>query len=340
MTMQYRVTEKKKAEIDSLTTKVQDTEYLVAQLQSVVSSLSEKSSEFTTFLADAEAGKETALNNFNLVKSVVNTIRNLTRATNRVNTQTSSADRKIKKTAKKMSQLISQLIFSAEIVDKLAQLIDKKKASNPLISDELVKVITTATADANNAVATTLTALQSCYATSSSAQESTQITSLEFSQSISLYSLITGDNKSKDNINDLKKAEKDITAAEVKVDLARKMITRAGTDTEKLAAAEIVLEKAEAELKDALIQLEEAKQSIDRDINQFSGNTQPGSKSLLALLTEAYKKAKQKYDTSLKANNGVTKELEEANAKLASATIRLNSLKAGLAAATAAAMAA
>ena len=62
--------------------------------------------------------------------------------------------------------------------------------------------------------------------------------------------------------------------------------------------------------------------------------------ALQIVLKQAYKTAIKKYDAALKANNAVTRQLNAAQANLTNATIKLNSLKAGLDAATAATLAA
>ncbi|MBV1873603.1 MAG: hypothetical protein KUG80_02415 [Gammaproteobacteria bacterium] len=188
----YAITEQKKAELDALETAVKEGEYKVEQLQSVVSSLQDKSTEFTGFLTDAENSKEIALTNYNLVKSVANTVNELKHNANIVKAQTSNAENKLKITANNVAELIKQLIFSSEIIDKLAQLIIKKKSLNVLISDELVTIINTATTDANEAVAATLLALKSCYAAMATGEESMDISALEYKQSMILYQLLTG----------------------------------------------------------------------------------------------------------------------------------------------------
>ncbi len=70
--------------------------------------------------------------------------------------------------AENINSVINKLIYSAESINKLANLVVRKKAQNPLISDELVSMITTAGTDANNAVAVTLVALKSAFGGTSS----------------------------------------------------------------------------------------------------------------------------------------------------------------------------
>jgi hypothetical protein len=309
-----------------------------------------------------------------------------------------------------VSLLIEQLIFSVEIVDKLALMINKKKASRTIISNELVAIITAASADANNAVATTLTALNSCYAAMASGSEANKITILECIQGFELYGLISGDQDSIKNItaavSKIKKAQQDAaayqnvpaaTSQSTSDSLSAALANLARTQLEvesKLIAneqAERLSEQAEHKdepyfkqyeaateaLTKAQAAADKAQQLVDTlTAGKVSGNTadknqapvgaqdnlaaaiemfqnivasigfkviEPDEQtptSLYFLLDKANKKAKEKYDAALNASGLVNRELAQAQANLISATVMLNSLKAGLAAATAAAMAA
>ncbi len=72
ITRKYGVTERKKAELDALTTMVTDAQFDVQQYQAIVNSLTEKSQNFQGFLSAAEANKQLALSNKNTVDSLVN----------------------------------------------------------------------------------------------------------------------------------------------------------------------------------------------------------------------------------------------------------------------------
>jgi len=272
----YAINDKKQAKLNDLTFKIAQTQYQVDQLQSIVTSLTQKNDDFTALLLDAQNRRDTALSNLNMVNQVTAGIKNMLSNTEMVRDDTDRADKKIEETAKHLSTLINQLIFSVEIIEKLAQLVNKKKASGKIISNELVKTITAASADANNAVAVTLTALNSCYVAKTSGSEAKNITKLEYEQSTELYELIT-----------LGKTD---NAPET-------------GDASKSAPAK----------------------------------KQP---SLSALLLAANHDAIEKYNAAATASNLVTQELAQAQTGLNNATVKLNSLKAGLSAATAAAIAA
>lgn len=186
------ITEQKKAELDQLKTDVTNAQYLVNELQANVTSLGEKSAEFNDFLNTAQADEQTALINLDLVKSVVNTVKGLEQNAKLVMNQTQVANEKVKLTARNMTTMIEQLIFSADIVDKLAKLIDNKKSLNQLISDELVTTVTLATKDANVAVSASLTALKSCFAALATTEEAHKITMLGAKQGDDLYQTLTG----------------------------------------------------------------------------------------------------------------------------------------------------
>ncbi|MFI3119452.1 MAG: hypothetical protein QX203_05705 [Methylococcaceae bacterium] len=276
MNIKHAINDRKQAELNALTFGIAQTQYQVAQLQSIVTSLTQKNDDFTALLLDAEKRRDTASSNLNMVNQVIAGIKNILGNTDMVRDVTEQADDKIRQTAEHLSTLIKQLIFSVEIIEKLAQLVNKKKASGKIITNELVKTITAASADANNAVAVTLTALTSCYVAKTSGNEAKNITWLECEQSSELYELITQGKT--DN-------------------------TPETGDADTSAPAE----------------------------------KQP---SLLALLTIAKEESITKYNAAFTASNSVTQELAQAQTGLNNATVKLNSLKLGLAAATAAAIAA
>jgi hypothetical protein len=75
----YAINEKKQAELDSLSAQILRVQYQVEQLQTVVNSLTQKNTDYETFLADAENNRATALNNLNQVKLVLEGIKEMNR---------------------------------------------------------------------------------------------------------------------------------------------------------------------------------------------------------------------------------------------------------------------
>lgn len=188
----YGVTERKKQELDELSQKVLNAESSVEQLEAIVSSLTTKSNKLQADLATAETNKAKALSNKDLVNEVVENLLALKNNSEITFNETVLAESKIKTVSKEVSNLIDKLIFSAEIINKLGNLVVRKKATNPLISDELVTMVTTASADANNAVALTLVALQSVFTAQATTKESEAAVALEMLQAVKLYEFVIG----------------------------------------------------------------------------------------------------------------------------------------------------
>lgn len=195
----YGVTERKKAELDQLSNEVLDAQYSADQLQAVVTSLTDKSARFATFLASAEQDKQQALNNKNMLEALVQSAHDLKSNSKIAFTNVVLADAQTKDVAIGMKKVTDRLIYSAEVIDKLSNLIVRNKAANPLISNDLVSIITQAGKDANNAVALTLVALNSTFASQASSLEAEATSALEYIQSMKLYEILTGtDNEGKD----------------------------------------------------------------------------------------------------------------------------------------------
>ncbi len=190
----YGITERKKAELDQLSNQVIDAQYDVNQLQAVVTALTEKSEKFAGFLIITEQDKAQALSNRNLLDSVVQNALDLKSNSEISFNETVGADSQTKEVAIEVKKLIDKLIYSAEVINKLSNLVIRKKAMNPLISDELVSIIGQAGKDANSAVALTLVALKSTFASQASSVEAESVSSLEYIQSMQLYEILTGTN--------------------------------------------------------------------------------------------------------------------------------------------------
>ncbi|MEO8237525.1 MAG: hypothetical protein ABI576_05400 [Flavobacterium sp.] len=193
----YGITEKKKAELDSLKNQVIDAGAVVQQQQIIVNSLNEKATKYQGYLLVADANRTHALSNKNLIDQVIQSAYNLdynsTDAFGKMTTSSNHASI----VAVSISDLINKLIYSVEIINKLSNLVTRKKALNPLISDDLISRINTAGTDANNAVALTLIALKSTLAAEASILESEAAITLENKQATKLYLTLT-DEKSID----------------------------------------------------------------------------------------------------------------------------------------------
>lgn len=371
--MHIGVAAQKNAEIESLTNKVNAALYKVDELTAVVQSLTTKQSHFAQLLTQADSKKATALNHFNQVKLVATNITELQRYSAVVNTQTCNANAAVCATSETMATLINQLIFSVDVIEKLAGFVNRQKAVNKVIPDELITVLNTATTDANSAVALTLTALQSSYASVSSADEAKSVSDLELQQSNDLENLLMGEGvdaaqqaKQFERVEAaLKKLEdalaaltasqsagqqrfSELQAAKTEYDNANTMLTTAKSNNQDTNHLQDLLVSARQVFNDAKKSYKQT-QSAQIDItlqvelhitilNDITENQQ--DTSLFTLIQKSYQTAVTNYQSALEASNMATTQLDTAQAELARATTSLNSLKAGLEAAKAAAFAA
>ena len=200
------ITEKKKKELDDLGNQVINAQYEVDQLQATVIAVTDKSQKIIACLAMSEVDKTHTLNNKNILEEVVKNVLTLRNNSKMVFDKIGSTNAATKQLAKDAKVLVDKLIFSAEMINKLSMLIIRKKALNPLISDELVSFVNTAGKDANNAVALTLVALKSTFAAQASSINSEAAGALEYTQAILLYQVLTGTievyNKADENTSD------------------------------------------------------------------------------------------------------------------------------------------
>lgn len=293
----YGVTERKKAELDALTLQVLDAQQQVNQYQAIVASLTTKLNGFQALLAVNDAGRAAALTNKTLVDQLVQSFLDLQTNSSIAFNELAAAETVTNTLATSVNTVMNKLIYTADMINKLSASVTRKKAMNPLISDELVSMLSTAGSDANNAVALTLVALQTVIAAQSTTTESHSTCALEFAQSMDVYQLITGT----DGEGNMMYTITD-SAGKVHVGSKAKLANITGVDS------------AEVE------------------------NAQPVG-SLQNLLHMAYHNAKEDYSETQLAIKLTSAELNQVQISLDAATIRLQSLQAGLAAGNAAALA-
>lgn len=188
----YGITEAKKAELDRLANQVLRAQHEVEELQAVVNSLTAKSADFSAMLTQATANRTGALNNNTMVNQLVQSAYSLYNNSNTAYAGLKDSEARLNKLATKVSKLINELIFSAEVINKLANEVVRQKALNPLISDELITLVTTAGTDANSAVALTLVALKSVFAAETSCIESEANANLVVLNSGKFYEVLSG----------------------------------------------------------------------------------------------------------------------------------------------------
>ncbi len=262
-TGRYGITEKKKAELDAKALEVLDAQQDVDQFQAIVSSLTQKLNNFQGFLATADTNRAKALSNRNIVDQLVQSTKDLLDNSDIAFNDIVLADNTSKKLAGNLKNLMDKLIYSVELINKLSALVISKKALNPLISDELVTMVGQAGGNANNAVALTLIALQSTFATQAANMESEAAAALEYTQSRSLYQTMAGRDASGNKLvatvhKDGKKKGKDwsnslqgmiYTAYEDAKTLFDQRQTACDLVTKQLNLATIKLNKAQVKLK-------------------------------------------------------------------------------------------
>src|SRR5262245_62070271 len=129
----YGITEKKKAELDELTSEVTDAQHDVDQYQAMVNSLIEKSMKLERFLSDANSDQAKTLSNQNMVDNLVQSAKDLLSNSKITFEEMGKADSKTGTLANQIQAVINKLIYSADIINKLAILVVRKKGRNPLI---------------------------------------------------------------------------------------------------------------------------------------------------------------------------------------------------------------
>ncbi|NQY07938.1 MAG: hypothetical protein HRT71_00275 [Flavobacteriales bacterium] len=190
----YGITEKKKVELDQLQIDVLTAQRVVDQETAIVDSLTTKLTKLEGFMNDATANRAQALANKDLVDEVISETNSLASNSKIAQTEMNAANTQNNTVSVEVKEVIDKLIYSAEVINKLSNLIIRKKASNPLISDELVTMISTAGKDANKAVALTLTALQASYTTLGTSIEANGSTELQYQQVLDLQQSLSGSN--------------------------------------------------------------------------------------------------------------------------------------------------
>lgn len=311
MSKKYAINQRKKSDLAALTDEVAVLEFQQQQQQSVVDELELKVSEFSLLLNEAEAKREQAAVRSDMVISAVSHVRAIMHKASMVKKQTAKSDSVIGKTLNEMKKLVQQVIFSADLVNRLVLMIQKKKSSGALISSELSRVMEGAANDADTAVNATLKALTSCHNAVAASEDSSRLTHQEMHQSIELYAMISGDKNILQEIQELQ----------------RRIEEKEHKEHKNFDINDI------AEQEKAIIAL---MNKVEVSIRSFA-QPDPDNHSLLGLVSQAEQDSKQQYELALAASSCANRELEEAKAKQAHTSLNLESLEAGLSAANAAA---
>jgi len=171
-TLVYGISIRKNADLQHLSEQVALAQNHVTQQQAIVDALQGKADLYATSLTQATSNKATALSAWNNVRTLQTNVASLASNHDMARRQANKACDGAGAVAGRMAGLVGKLIFSVEVVNKAALLINRQKALNPMLPDSLVSYMASATSNANNAVALALTALQSCYVAESTLRES------------------------------------------------------------------------------------------------------------------------------------------------------------------------
>ncbi len=251
------INEKKQAELNKLTAEVLSQQYLVDELQTIVKSLGEKSATFKGFLAQADTDKKSALANYELFKKILNQVKDLTVNSSVVRNTAGEADDSIDQLTKEIAPMVQKLIFAVDYINKLSEAINKQKVKIPLISNDLITIMSTANEKANAAIAATLTAVQSCYALKSSAENTKQSAELDHSQCLDLRKQLVGKNDEPCNLDleiwleEKALVDKEIAKLHKTIDKLQKNVTKT-----RAYIGEIELERSEAQRNIATLDAE------------------------------------------------------------------------------------
>ncbi|WP_139367110.1 hypothetical protein [Sediminibacterium ginsengisoli] len=239
---EYGISESKIALLNTLAQKVNKEQHNVEKKKVVVSSLSEKMQLTRSFLEAAEAGRTRAYANLNLVNELTQEIKNLEKSADEVYHEMETTTTKSLAFAHELKNTTGKLICAAELLNKMANLIIRKKALNPLISDELINLTGQAGNNANNAVASMLAAMKTAV-TAISGHQSSLTAATSVKAQIKSLQLTAGKNKNDMSLQQLyQQAYNNANLACEQTAIA------AGKATLELNAASIKLNKAQTGL--------------------------------------------------------------------------------------------
>lgn len=185
------IADKKNSELHALSGLVTQSQFDVARKQAILTSLQAKASHFGQVLAQADADQQAALANLNLGKDVLSSASSLAVNMKKATGKCAEASNGATTVARDMAKLVGKLILAVEFINKVGQLVNKQKSNNPMVPDKLVENMSKAATAANNAVALTLTALQSCYLAEATLLESRNVLALGATQSQDLSTRMT-----------------------------------------------------------------------------------------------------------------------------------------------------
>ncbi|MFM7022266.1 MAG: hypothetical protein ACKOXB_04755 [Flavobacteriales bacterium] len=148
-------------EIQDMTAASAKAQKKVEQQQEVVNTLSQKLNDTGSRLAVADANKESALSTKNSADQLLLGVVTLKQNIQLFSTALPLLAKQTDYLQSKMKALFDQLQYSFGLLVKLVNVVLRKKAQNPLISDELVVIAGKAVNNANNVLALMMEAMHS-----------------------------------------------------------------------------------------------------------------------------------------------------------------------------------
>lgn len=175
------VTARQTNKIEFLKRQVNDAETVLAKATSKYDSFVTKAELFTALYAEAEVDQQTAESYWKTFLQVKSDLKALNSTADEANLVGVDAFHDVRQLILAWEQVTTDTLKAAEVIVLAAEYIDKRKASNPLISSELVSAATAAVKTTEKTVKAVISAFTDALSTlSSSAQanNSTELTSV------------------------------------------------------------------------------------------------------------------------------------------------------------------
>ena len=263
----FNIPTKKQQYIAQLKNEVINAQGEVEHNQAIVNSLTVTSFKFQEYLSIAEAAKSQTGKITSILEEAIGQVVQLVNGTKDTMHQGSLANTRLEQVMKEIDTIMNQSIYVADVINKLSNTIIRKKASNPLISEDLVQIASKASESANNAVALCLVALNSAYTCHSTSLTVKDMATLEYSQSTTLLSSLTGISMS-DPTNKLQ------------LNHIKKEIEAAGDDNHSLARL-IMISGKESSIE--YERMEKASSNINMELNEATANLEKARARLQSL---------------------------------------------------------
>lgn len=143
----------------------------------------------------------------NDVLQIIDSVNDLNNNIHIARLEINAANTKIKQLAKMVNPLLQKLLFAIDIINKLSNVVTRKKALNPLISDELLTLISSAGVKSNKAFESSLLCWQGAISILSASNESVANSKQAQLHTADYYRLLAGDKKKQSGLSYLISSE-------------------------------------------------------------------------------------------------------------------------------------